>query len=342
MTAKKWILVFCLIPGFLYGIFIIFYYFIDPDQIFDSSITKKKFFYTSEFETTKLFNTLKKDKYSLVFGTSRSQQLYTDGTTIDILNFAALYGNSINVLEFLKQLNNNQIKNINKIYYLVDDHCLNGYALGDPYSIYKKQIYNEDKTLAKLKYLIFINPDKIMHTFLDLKYNYISSSYYMNEFGSMVRKDTKEMALVPNTYKTSPTKQIYTKEGLDALIKIDKFCKNNGIKISYFTPTHFNLNNKLQDEIIMKQKWLYLLNNGLDGFYALWSIDGISNYIINDKYICFKDTSSHLNSFYNHKVFINNVVNKSKIFYISNEKELNNYFEENKFVFMQKPLIKTH
>lgn len=331
MNSKTWIKVFLRSTLGIITLLIISFILVNPYQTFNFSITKKKFFYERNILPTKLFNLLKEDKYSIIFGTSRSQQLHYDETDIPILNFASLYGNSINVLEFLEQLSTNQIKNINRIYYLIDDHCLNGYDKNDQNSRYKHQIYNKPKLIDKIKHSIYLDFTKVERIFLDIKYNYLNNySYYMNKYGSMIRINKNESSDVPRGSPYINTKQFYTEDGIKALLKINEFCKNNEIKIDYFTATHFDLKNKSLNANIMKEKWSKLLNGGLNGFYALWHIDNISNFIDNNKYIAFKDLSDHLNEYYNHKVFIDNVVKQSKIYYIHNADELMEYISKNK------------
>jgi len=167
----------------------------------------------------------------------------------------------------------------------------------------------------------------------DIYYNIFGYSYYINDLGVMVRVDENESCKVPKQLTFKPTRQFYTKDGIEALLAIDSFCKKHHIKISYFTPTHFSLNNKLQDTTIIKEKWSTILKGGIDGFYALWYIDGISNKIKDNRYICFKNLDSHLNSYYNNKVFIDNVVKENKRYYISNTDELLKYISRNKEYF---------
>lgn len=332
MSSKKWInLILTFIFIFL-TFHIILYMLVNPYKILNNSITEKKFVSDGYINTIRLYDKLNYSKYSLVFGTSRSHQLQSDNSNIPLLNFSgSLYGNSINVLEFLKQLNNNQLNNISNIYYLVDDHTLNGYENKDKYSKYKYQNYTDSIFFYKIKDVITINFTKIENTYIDLYNNLFKKfSFYISDNGSMIRVNKNESVDVPNNHEKEPTRHLYTDDGINALIEIDKFCKINNINIIYFTPTHFHLNNKLIDIDIIKEKWTKILNGGIDGFYALWSIPDISDYIENGKYVAFKDTSSHLNEYYNHKVFIENIINKNDIFYINNKIKFENYINSNR------------
>ena len=71
-----------------------------------------KVYFSDSINTSILAKKLETEKYSIIFGTSRSHQLQYDDSGINILNFSgSLYGNSLNVLDFLNQLNKKQISN---------------------------------------------------------------------------------------------------------------------------------------------------------------------------------------------------------------------------------------
>jgi len=337
MKPKQWNFNLILFFFIIYSITILIYYIVNPYQIFEYSITKKKFFYSQNEYPIKLFNKLKTKKYSLLFGTSRSQRVQTDGTNTPILNLASLYGNPLSVLDFLHQLNQKQIKNIDKIYYLVDDHCLNGYDTTDEHSHYKKINFHKSLKIYDLTNLLEINQDKIARIIDDIKYNFFKqNTYVLTENGAMNRVNDLEYYNVPDIYKTKSTRQYYEEDGLNALIEVNNFCIKNNLTISYYTPTHFDKYDKLMNPKIIYKKWSYLLDNGIDSFYALWYIDDISNLIKDNHYVAFSDKHSHMNNFYVHKVFIDNVVKDSRQYKVSNKKELILYLKKNQKYFLSK------
>lgn len=277
---------------------------------------------------------LESEKFSLVFGTSRSHQIQYDNSEINILNLSgSLYGNSLNVLNFLKQLNEKQISNIVSIYYLVDDHILNGYDKNDPYSKYKEQDYSQNIHLLKVGFFLSLNINKIKNLLKAVKYNILNDSgYYINTTGSMVREHKNENSNIPNEFKIMSTSQFYTEEGIEGLIKVNYFIEKNNIPIKYFTSTHMMQYAELFNTNIMYEVWSQLFDGGIKEFYALWYINGISDYIKDDKYVAFKDLA-HLNEYYKHQVFIENVVNNNPKYLIKNKIELNTYINDNKKYF---------
>ncbi len=109
--------------------FVIFYIFVlllyitinpkNENSFFINTIMEESSFLTSKY----LFNKLKNDKYTLIFGTSRSAKISSKMFGSNVLNLSqSIYGNPNDVLYFLNLLDKVQWNNINKIYYLVDNH----------------------------------------------------------------------------------------------------------------------------------------------------------------------------------------------------------------------------
>ena len=332
MKSTKWIKIFFVLSFLIWLFLVIIFILTDPyNIIFNKNI---KVYFSDSINTSILAKKLETEKYSIIFGTSRSHQLQYDDSGINILNFSgSLYGNSLNVFNFLNQLNKKQISNISNIYYLVDDHILNGYDKSDPHSKYKEQNYLENTYLSKIKFFLFLDINKIKNLFKAIKYNILKDSgYYINNTGSLVRNNKNEFVEKPKEFKKMATSQLYTNDGIQGLIKINKFCEENDISIKYFTPTHMIQYSKLFDTKIMNEVWSQLFDGGIKEFYALWYVSEVSDYIKDDKYVAFKDLA-HLNEYYNHKLFIDNVVNRDTKYLIKDKFELNKYIENNKNYF---------
>ncbi|EDZ62895.1 hypothetical protein SMGD1_1960 [Sulfurimonas gotlandica GD1] len=331
MNSKKWIKSFLIITSIIIGSIIILFVLVNPYRLLPYSLTDKNFYFT-KYYSIKLFDMLKEKKHSIIFGTSRSQRLQTDNSNIPILNFSSsLYGNSLSVLNFLKQLDNKRLSNIHRIYYLVDDHCLNGSDQSDSFSKYYDIEFHASYWSYVLKDLSYVNKNKLMQLYNDIEWNINNSyDYYLQKNGSMVRSNPNESFHVPDKYTSKATPQYYQEDGIQALLDIDKFCKANNIHIDYYTPTHYQKYLKLMDIKIMKDKYSKLLNGGITGFHALWYIDDISNLVKDNKYIAFSDRTSHLNENYVHNVFIDYVAKNNQKYFIKNEVELKEYLEDNK------------
>ncbi|MCT7497035.1 hypothetical protein [Aliarcobacter cryaerophilus] len=332
MKSTKWIKIFFGLSFLIWLFLVIIFILTDPYNIIFNK--NSKVYFSDNINTSILAKKLEIEKYSIIFGTSRSHQIQYDNSETKILNFSgSLYGNSLNVLNFLNQLNEKQTSNIDNIYYLVDDHILNGYDKNDPYSKYKKQDYLENAYLSKIKFFLFLDINKVKNIFKGIKYNILKDSgYYINNTGSLIRNNKNEFVEKPKEFKKMATSQLYTNDGIDALIKINKFCEKNNITIRYFTPTHMMQYAKLFDTNIMQKVWSQLFDGGIKEFYALWYVSEVSDYIKDDKYVAFKDLA-HLNEYYNHKLFIDNVVNRDTKYLIKDKFELNIYIENNKSYF---------
>ena len=100
---------------------------IDPygeNYIFKTSFNQYKIF-SKPSAASHLLDLLEKNKYALVFGTSRIGLIDANATGEPTLNFRnSVYGYPSDVYKLLSMLNDQQIKNISKIYYLIDTHAL--------------------------------------------------------------------------------------------------------------------------------------------------------------------------------------------------------------------------
>jgi hypothetical protein len=318
MKNEKWVLTTLSISILLYIVMLGIYIIVDAEMVFNKSITNKKFGYTQYYSKYQ-YDKLKENKYSLIFGTSRSQKLSSDELNINLLNFHNIYGEPNGILNFLSQLNEIQIKNIDHIYYLVDL-----VAMRDEPNIIN---YKSNTFIDKIIHILPLSNLSIKHTLRDLKYNILKNSiyYYIDKDGSFYLNDKNQSAILNKNKKHKASiKSIKKTKSIDTLIKLDRFCKKNKILITYYTPTN---SDKMSINVeTINFLWAELLNKGIDGFYELYYIDGISNNQLNNNYLNFTD-ETHLNYNSMNKVFKDIVLDKNSSRFIQNSKELKIYIK---------------
>jgi len=200
-------------------------------NIFRTDFNKKK--YASSYTTGPflLSEKLKYDRYSLVFGTSRTQLINSSMIDGKILNFStSLYANPSDVYHVLKQLNERQLSNIDTIYYLVDTHVFT-----DKKSLYENLDLHSKRDFFKQ---VFMSLDsmKIRNAVNCVNNNIKGYDYYINEFGENIH-DTHRI-FDPNSKIEHFRIPAFTKKSIAYLKMIDTLCKSKKLKIKYFTPVY--------------------------------------------------------------------------------------------------------
>lgn len=303
------------------------YFFINPEQLFSYSLTEKKFFFTKEF-SRKQFEKLKTDNYVLVFGTSRTAPISSDMMKKKTLNFYNLYGEPGDILNFLSQLDKQQISNISSIIYLVDLMAVGPIAKKD------KQMINYHSFVESFYPLTL---ERIRRTFLDVKYNYFAKKE------SFVNNDGSNSYINPESYLQNiplfmPKLPLYYNDDLiNKIIKINNFCKKNNINIKYTTPV-FNERLVVRvnfDELV--NFYESLLNNGVNTLYMFYYIEEFSKSNINGEFIAYRE-SLHLNQA-SLKKLLHKYILKDNPYIISDKEELKKYIKNIKEI--QKQLLKS-
>jgi hypothetical protein len=314
MNNKKWFHITLSISVLSYMVMVVIYIAIDAEMVFNNSLTNKKFGYT-EYYSKYQFDKLKYNQYSLIFGTSRSQKLSSSMLNINILNFHGIYGQPDGILNFLLQLNQKQIQNIKQIYYLVSIATMN-----DEASVVD---YKSNTFIDKLTHILPLSALSMKYTVRDLKYNIFKDTmyYYIDDDGSLNVNDKDQSAILNKKITYDSTVDIIKKtNSINALLKLNKFCIDNNILITYYTPT-------FSDKVIVNVEtinylWATLLDGGISGFYELYYISGVSDNKLNNLYYNFTD-ETHLNYNSMNKTFKRQVLDADNTRYISNTKELN-------------------
>lgn len=177
-----------------------------------------------------MYNKLEKDKYSLIFGTSRNAKVNKEILGSPVLNLAqSVYGYPLEINNFLSQLTNGQIENIDKIYVLVDFHVAD-------WEKPSNTKFNESVSL--FSYMKSFNYKKAMDSYNVVKRNRDSSiDYGIDEYGSQFNR-AEIIPLLTNlkNYKYEPEVS-YTEKGLSYYKNINEFARKHNIKIYFYTPT---------------------------------------------------------------------------------------------------------
>lgn len=324
MNNKKWIkywLYILLILPVIYAI----NYIVNPSQVFDHNILSNyKLRYYPENSIQK-YEMLRNGKYSLVFGTSRSHLISSKMINSPMLNLHSIYGNPFSVMTFLSQLSDKQISNVKEIFYLIDLHAFNDKKIKDKINF---------KDYSHLKYTVKnLHKINIVDLYENIKINNTKNNLgYINQEGSQVYVNSKQSYHINELKNINKIdNQEYSQQDIEEIGRVDKFCKKNNIKITYFTPT-FDIPSLLKLDLEKeKNKLKDILNQGIDSIQVLYYIDSISNLEKDNRYLGFA-RFAHLNYFYQN-IIVDKYILKDSDFYkvynmddldkIMNYKELN-------------------
>jgi len=279
--CKKIILRFFLFLFLIIILLIIFVnYIIDPkmeNNYFRHSFNEKKFdfgFYSSFV----MYDKLKNDKYVLVFGTSRTGRLGKDSIKDNVLNFStSLYGYPEKVYNFLSKLDEKQILNITKVFYLIDFHTF-GKSLGETNMVYG------DFFLKNVYSMYTFNQNKIWSAISTTQKNILGdTNKYISEFGYEIVDE--ELDFIPEKstgdirlYRTVVLDKVsYSDKQFEYLEKIDIFSKKHNIKVKYFTPVFNDIFFKAIYERGFFDIYISKVLNKIDKLYSFLYMDNISN-----------------------------------------------------------------
>lgn len=150
--------------------------------------------------------------------------------------------------------------------------------------------------------------------------------YYIDDDGSLLvnAKDQGNIFSSMEVEKGS-IGSIKKSKAIEAILKLNDFCIDNNLPITYFTPT---LSAKYSIDVETRNYlWTRLLEGGIDGFYELYYVNGVSDNQLNNLYYNFRDPV-HLNYNSMNNVFQDIVLDKDNSRFISNKNELNTYINE--------------
>lgn len=315
MSSKKFLFIFLSFTLISYiGIYIL-YMLINPNQIFNNSITAKKFFYTKNY-SKKQFELLKYKKYNLIFGTSQSHMIGTKMMNDDTLNFHNLYAEPGDIINFLKQLDKKQINNIKQIIYLIDLRA-GAHRIDSNLVDYNSDLSIEGLTLESLKRI-----------FLDIKYNILKNYTSFLELDGSVNAidENKSVKNIPSYGKSNSSKLEYNSLLVKNIALINKFSDEHDIKIKYITPV---TNNKYFYVIDLDNLYIFyeeLINRGVSNISLYYFISELSNPTNGNNYNTF-----HNNEHLNYKAvklwLYTYILNDNDEFLIKNKNDLKKVFK---------------
>lgn len=341
MKYKRFLFLFLtvlLVSYFIIGFII---YVIDPDGInnkYKYNLNKIKLT-SSKFTIPYYINNLEQNKFILVFGTSRALRFSSKILNFNVMKPHHVYGNPHCVLSFLNQLSFKEEKNIKSIYYNLSNLAFNEKTNCELVN------YREITTLDNyFMNISFKNIKKVYQTIL-VNINNKKLLYKVNEFGSITDINNKDFfpKVIKNDHyfvkklENEKELQVVTDDTFKALKEIDMFCKNNNIKITYFTDALTDYQISLMDYKLTKKFHKKLLES-IDEYYGLNYIENFSN---NYKYFFEK---SHINT-KGAKYIVKNIFNIKN--YVINKNNVDTYliylqekYKESKIVFNNNYLLK--
>ena len=321
MNNKKWVFASLSTGVLIYLVSTIIYILVDAQSVFGKSITDKKFAYT-QYYSIKQFDDLQSGQYSLIFGSSQMQKLSSRKLRKNILNVYNLHGSPNLILNFLSQLDEEKIKNVEHVYFNISVFSL----LWEDEEA--KINYKSNSYFDKLLYILPLSNSGMLATVRDIVNNIFENNiyYYIDDDGSLLvnAKDQGNIFSSMEVEKGS-IGSIKKSKAIEAIIKLNDFCIDNNLPITYFTPT---LSAKYSIDVETRNYlWTRLLEGGIDGFYELYYVNGVSDNQLNNLYYNFRDPV-HLNYNSMNNVFQDIVLDKDNSRFISNKNELNTYINE--------------
>lgn len=283
MSEKQWIIkvslffaLFCLLFLFIINIAV------DPNAeylLWTHPLNKNKYFATDKTTPIVLSQKLKTKPHALIFGTSRTNSVSEDNIGKEVLNFSSsLYCRPADVYYFLQHLSSKQKTNVSEIYLLIDPQCFYPYK-----SIYQNIVLEFDFSYI-LNTLKHISRDKCLRAISTVIRNVSDNNGYVNENGVVVH--AKHPPYNPSLKELEEEKNgasyVYDEETIEYLRKINVFCTENKIPITFFTGifNHYylrqlnfqnfaNFLTKVLDKIPCLYSFLYLedVSNNLSHFY---------------------------------------------------------------------------
>ncbi|BAF72484.1 hypothetical protein [Sulfurovum sp. NBC37-1] len=312
MNAKKFTLTFLLLFIVSYALLYLLYVMVNPEQIYNGSITEKKFFYTKAY-SRKQYEALKKKKYVLVFGTSQIHRISSKMLGKDLLNMHNIYGVPVDINNFLDQLDTKQISHIEEIFYLID---------------LSARTTSADKKIIDYKNPSYdfhpLNMEKLKRLWIDINNNSTSYQAFLNIDGSVEHVNPKEhVKMLPHEYFTHGLK--YNNNLIKGILRVNQFAEEHHIKITFFTPVMSETHFKTLDLATLKPFFSKLLDGGIQSIGLYYFIPGLSD--LKNKHgepISFMD-ENHLNQYYVDIWFKRYVLTDNNTYTVHNQKELETY-----------------
>lgn len=276
---------------------------VDPNQLWQKNSADWNKHSYSRFYSRSQYEKLRHKNYSLIFGSSRSQKVSSQLQLDDYLNFHNLYSEPGDIKNFITQLSDNQLKNIDVIYFELDIGAFRR-------ELFKPIDYNNYNVLTDIvSFSLPLKIDHIILAFRELYYNFFNvRKYKIDSDGSLFLYNHEKPVFISE----NPTRRIfagnrYSQFAINEIAFINKFCIENDINIVFYTPTYSDKSLRQMNWDVIHLALIDLVNEGVK-FKNNYFIEGISDIHTNSIYPHFSD-ASHLNVLAANQVFKNYVVN---------------------------------
>lgn len=170
---------------------------------------------------------LRSHRYILVFGTSRNNMLSADYLHAPTLNLNFVYGEPGEILSCLRMLDQTQLRNIEKVFVLVDYHTL------------EKNRFRHPLRLGAWDYLSELietfSLQKVSKSFETVAINLGAPyAYYLSEDGNLVPGYAKSMAAI---VFSDPIRMSFRLDAVDDLKALNAFLIENKVPAVFYLPT---------------------------------------------------------------------------------------------------------
>lgn len=279
---KKFVFKFLLIFIIIYLLLTILYIVIDPyyeNSYIDSSFNNTKI-KVNEYSVRSLIKELLNNKSILVVGTSRSAKFSEKIINDNIVNLYSVYAHPSTVYElFTQHLSDREMKNIKKIYYLLDIHIFNSEG-------YQKVPI---KNISNLSYIFHTLNSLNFSKLIDVTIVAIENMFNINLKSSKLPKlRFKKGAVVTELYTKKPKDYVFEinvdfdkymnveDSELRYLKKIDTLFKEKKLEVIYFSPI-FPIEYLKEMKVDRLEKNRKRVLEVIDNYYEFSYVDFISN-----------------------------------------------------------------
>jgi hypothetical protein len=289
LSWKRWFRQFLLVTlaaYFLLGLAVNFI--IDPYgewNLVSTRFNAKKFWQIHQTAPYKFSESLERDRYTLVFGTSHSATISEALVGNKVLNLSvSLYGNPFDVEAFLKGLSPAALRNIEKVYYDVD------YAM-----LFDKKSEFEKRSFSRWNFflatLATLDPAKLQRAFRTVYANLFHRYTSFIEPNGVFVFDTEVNfdfhSAEAQTLLQKTTYYSFDPKAAEALKRVEAFLEQQKIPRVYFNTAFSSLFLKQIDPTSFKQH-LQAIAGAVPEFCALNYLEGVS-----EDLALFRDPTHH-------------------------------------------------
>lgn len=260
------------------AVFVMAYVVVDPYGVSGTRFiwNEKKFASHNTLVPFRLAETLRERTSDLVFGNSRSGKISPAMTGRPLLNFSnSIYGRPVDIVHFLSHLDEAQIKNIDRVFFLLDIEF-------DRTSERVVELNFNDGKGHLLEALSSLNFSLLRHSLKTLQHNLgqVWERSTINEFhrdGYAIGHHETPHVFSSEEYGTLDDQLFdFDEASLASLKKVDEFCESRGIEVFFYFPA---INDAYLSKINLKSFATFQAKvlETIGGFYDLTHLPGLSN-----------------------------------------------------------------